>query len=765
MVGVSESLLQNALNLRRAGRLGDAARIYEDLLATEPGNFEALHALGIIRYQTGQIEDAERLIGKAVAMKPEAHDAHYNRACLLQKLSRPEDALAAFDRAVSLKPDYVEALVNRASVLTALKRHDDALASLDQVLALRSSIAEVWNNKAGALTALNRSEEALASYDRAVALKPGYVEAWKNRGILLITLGRAQDALESFDKVLGLDSNNSQALRSRADILFVLKRSEEAAASYQKYLAQKLDDADAWTQHGIALIELNRHGDALGSFGKAITLDPANADAWNHRGHVHFALKRFEEAAHDYARALSLAPDLPYGLGYLAQSRLRSCDWSQIEEDRRKIAAGLREGRRVIDPFGNLIVSDSLEDQLQCARIEMAQSNSAGLPRFWQGESYRHDRIRLAYLSADFRPHPVAFLIAGVFEHHDKSRFEMTAISFGPDDRSEMRTRISSAFDRFIDVRSQTDIEVAALLRQMEIDIAVDLTGFCEHGRPEILSYRPAPLQVNYLGFPGTLGADIIDYIIADQIIIPPRQSHLFSEEVAYLPNSYQANDRKRRIAAHTPTRSEVGLPAIGTVFCAFNNAYKITPEMFDVWMRLISAVEGSVLWLLGDNPAAIRNLKHEAELRGIASDRLIFAPRVGPEEHLARFRLADLFLDTLPYNAHTTASDALWAGVPVVTCQGSTFAGRVAGSLLSAVGLSELVTDSIANYEALCLKLGRDGEALSRLKQELVFKGLDCRLFDTMRFTRHLEAAYMQMRLKAQRGERPKSFSIEDRP
>ncbi len=760
-MGVSESLLQNAMNLRRAGRLADAARIYEGLLRDQPGNFEALHALGIVRYQTGQIEEAERLIGEAISIKSDAHDAHYNRACLLQKLSRPEDALAAFDRAVSLKPDYVEALVNRASVLTALKRHEDALASLDQVLALRPSIAEVWNNQAGALTALNRPEDALASYDRAVELKPGYAEAWKNRGVLLVALGRAQDALESFAKAIGLDPSNSQALRGRADILLLLKRNEEAAASYQKYLAQKPDDADGWTHLGIALIEMNRHGEALASFDKAVALDPVNADAWNHRGHVHFGLKRFDDAAHDYERALSIAPELPYGLGYLAQSRLRSCDWSHIEEDRRKIGAGLREGRRVIDPFGNLIVSDSLEDQLQCARIEMSEPASANVPRLWQGESYRHDRIRLAYLSADFRPHPVAFLIAGVFEHHDKSRFEMTAISFGPDEPSEIRTRISSAFERFIDVRSQTDLEVAMLLRQMEIDIAVDLTGFCEHGRPEILGYRPAPLQVNYLGFPGTLGADTIDYIIADRIIIPARLSHLFSEQVVYLPDSYQANDRKRRIAPRTPTRSEAGLPASGTVFCAFNNAYKIMPNIFDVWIRLLSTVEGSVLWLLGDNPSAIRNLKREAELRGVALDRLIFASRVSPEEHLARFRLADLFLDTLPYNAHTTASDALWAGVPVVTCQGSTFAGRVAGSLLNAVGLLELVTESMDDYEALCLKLGRDGEALSRLKQELAVKRLDCPLFDTLRFTRHLEAAYGQMWLKAQRGEKPRSFAL----
>jgi predicted O-linked N-acetylglucosamine transferase (SPINDLY family) len=383
------------------------------------------------------------------------------------------------------------------------------------------------------------------------------------------------------------------------------------------------------------------------------------------------------------------------------------------------------------------------------------------MPRLWQGERYAHDRIRIAYLSADFRPHPVAFLIAGVFEHHDKSRFETTGLSFGPASDSDIRKRMASAFDHFIDVRNESDFDIATRMRRMEIDIAIDLTGFCEHGRTEILAFRPAPVQVSYLGFPGTTGADFVDYIIADSTIIPKDHAQHFSEKVVYLPDSYQANDRKRRVAPRAPSRREAGLPDDGTVFCAFNNAYKITPPIFDLWMGLLKEVEGSVLWLLGDNPGAIRNLALAAEARGVPARRLIFAHRVAPDEHLARFGLADLFLDTLPYNAHTTASDALWTGVPVVTCMGEAFAGRVAASLLKAAGLPELITGSLEDYGALALKLGRDRDGLKGLKEKLALTRLSCPLFDTARTTRHLEAAYAEMWRRQLQGQAPLGFTI----
>ena len=758
---MSDPRLQNAMQLRRAGRLADAARIYDEILASEPRHFDALHSLGIIRYQSGQIEDAERLIGLAVEINPAAHDAHYNRACLLQKMNRHEAALASFDHALSLKPDYLEALVNKANIMAALQRHGEALTTIDKVISLNPNIPEVWSNRAAALIGLKSHEQALESYNRAVALRPSYAQAWKGQASVLMALGRPLQVLECFEKILALDTKDADALRGSAEILLFLKRNQDAVAFFERYLALKPDDGSAWANCGVALIESERHADGLSALDKAVALNAANADAWNHRGNVLFQLKRYDEAATSYERALAIVPDLPYVAGFLAQSRLRCCDWSHIEEDRTRIAAGLSAGRPVIDPFGNLIVSASPHDQLRCARIAIAESTPADAPRLWQGERYTHDRIRIAYLSADFRPHPVAFLIAGVFEHHDKKRFETIGISFGPPGDSDIRKRMSGAFEQFVDVRNESDFDVATLLRRMEIDIAIDLTGFCEHGRTEILGFRPAPVQVNYLGFPGTSGAGFVDYIIADRTIIPPDQAQFFSEQVVYLPDSYQANDDKRRIASRTPTRREAGLPDDGTVFCAFNNAYKITPPIFDIWMDLLREVEGSVLWLLGDTPAAISNLAREARARGIPPGRLIFAPRVPPEEHLARFGLADLFLDTLPYNAHTTASDALWTGVPVVTSMGEAFAARVAASLLKAAGLPELVTGSLEDYRAVAFELGRDRTALKRLKERLTLAQSASPLFDTARFTRHLEAAYAQMWRRRQQGEAPGSFTI----
>ncbi|HEX3483611.1 MAG TPA: hypothetical protein VHT51_01035, partial [Micropepsaceae bacterium] len=379
----------------------------------------------------------------------------------------------------------------------------------------------------------------------------------------------------------------------------------------------------------------------------------------------------------------------------------------------------------------------------------------------WHGEAYRHDKIRIAYISTDFRAHAVAFLIVGCFEHHDKSRFETTAISLHPDDGSETRQRIVAAFDRFIDVQAMSDAAVAAKLRELEIDIAIDLNGYTGDARTGILGHRPAPVQVNYLGYPGTMGAPYMDYLIADPMVIPSQDRVHYSEKIVYLPHGYQANDRKRRIAERTPTRHEAGLPETGFVFACFNNTHKIGPEMFDIWMRLLRDVEGSVLWLFEDNAEAAHNVKRETVARGVSAERVIFAPRVMPPEHLARTRLADLFLDTLPYNAHTTASDALWMGLPIVTCPSTTFPSRVAASLLHAIGMPEMVTSSLAEYEALAGALARDPVRLAAIKAKLIRNRDTEPMFDTARFTRYLEAAYTGMWERHQAGLPPESFAI----
>jgi protein O-GlcNAc transferase len=370
--------------------------------------------------------------------------------------------------------------------------------------------------------------------------------------------------------------------------------------------------------------------------------------------------------------------------------------------------------------------------------------------------------IRIAYFSADFHEHPIAYLAGGMFEHHDRSRFETIAISFGPAADSSMRRRLMRSFDRFIDVRAQSDQAIIELVGSLQVDIAVDLKGFTQDARIGIFAKHPAPIQVNYLGYAGTLGQTCWDYIIADRFVIPEGVRHNYAEHVVYLPETFMVTDQARNISERTPSRQDEGLPESGRVFCCFNNSFKITPDVFGVWMRLLQKIDGSVLWLSSTSTSGANNLRLEAQARGVSPDRLIFAPKTRLiEDHLSRQRLADLFLDTPYYNAHAMAADALWAGVPVLTCSGLTFSSRVAGSLLKAVGLPELITHSIADYESLALELGRDPGLLASIRQKLACHRETYPLFNTARYTRHMEAAYAKMWERLQRGERPESFEI----
>jgi len=527
--------------------------------------------------------------------------------------------------------------------------------------------------------------------------------------------------------------------------------------------ALKLDpnSPELWSNRGTAQVLLGRREAALESFDRALRLKPDFWGAVVHRAHILFELQRYAEAIPAYEMLLARDPGHAYSAGNLVFCRLQCCDWSTLGRDRDAILSQLRAGQRVVPPVLSAALLESPADQLAAAKI-IARDKFPPAPPLWRGETYRHDRIRVAYVSADFHAHATAVLMAGVFEAHDRSRFETIAISFGRDDGSPLRARLVRSFDRFVDVRGQSDADIARLMRAMEIDVAIDLKGYTSEARPAVFSFRPAPVQVNYLGFPGTMGAPFIDYLLADPIVAPAAHKPFYSEQIVWLPDTYQANDRSREAADAPMDRASVGLPPSGFVFCSFNNSYKIEPRVFDVWMRLLRNVEGSVLWLLDDNATATSNLKREAAARGIDPARLVFAPRRPFPEHLTRHRLADLFLDTLPYNAHTTASDALWMGLPLVTCKGPTFAGRVAASLLHAAGLSELVTETLEDYEALALRLGRDPAALASIKGRLAANRDTMALFDAARFTRHLEAAYATMHERRQRGLRPEGFAVD---
>jgi predicted O-linked N-acetylglucosamine transferase (SPINDLY family) len=562
----------------------------------------------------------------------------------------------------------------------------------------------------------------VASYERALAVKPGYVPALNNRG----------------------------------NALLALNRTEEALASYVQALAIRPDNAQALTHVGNLLQGLGRHEEALGSYERALAIRPDHVEALNNRANVLLDLKRFDEALASYARALSHGPDYPHLPGNWVHTKMKVCDWTGLSAAFDRLAGDTAAGKPVISPFASLGTPLSSSLQRKCAELLIEAKFPAATTAGSTTVTARHDRIRLGYFSADFCEHPVAHLAAELFERHDRTRFEVIAYSFGPQVRDAMRVRLEAAFDQFFDVHSRTDQEIAQMARERGLDIAVDLMGFTRNARTGVFAARAAPVQVNYLGYPGTVGADYIDYLIADPTLIPEEQRGCYTEKISYLPHTYQVNDTLRTIADRTFTRQEAGLPEEGFVFCCFNNNWKITPGVFDLWMQLLQQVSGSVLWLFEDNPTAGRNLRAEAARRGIAAERLVFAPRMNQPEHLARHRLADLFLDTLPYNAHTTGSDALWAGLPVLTCLGETFAGRVAASLLKAVGLPELITDTPQAYEALALELASNAPKLAALRQRLAANRPTQPLFDTALFTRHIEAAYTAMWQRHQAGLPP---------
>ncbi len=543
--------------------------------------------------------------------------------------------------------------------------------------------------------ALARPEEALADLERAIALRPRFAEAHANRGNALSELRRYGQASASFARSVELDP----------------------------------DYAGAYCGRGTMLMDLQQYGKALADYDRAIALDPRHAFALGNRAFALRMLGRPEEACRDLTRVLELSPRHPYAEGGRLHFQLQCCDWTDLEQRIVQVRSSLRAGNEAALPFHFLGMSASPAEQLDCARVFAKAERIEAPTAAGATGTHRHDRVRVAYLSADFHEHATAYLTAELFERHDRRRFEVFGVSYGQDDGSPMRDRLRRAFDRFVDAREMNDREVAEWMRAQEIDIAVDLKGYTADARTGILMHRPAPVQVNYLGYPGTLGLPYIDYIVADAFVIPIGDERWYSERVVRLPDSYQVNDSRRAIDDHTPSRADLGLPGDGFVFCCFNNSYKILPDVFTVWMRLLASVPGSVLWLLADNEAVTRNLRREAARRGIAPERLVFAPRAKLDAHLARQRRADLFLDTLPCNAHTTASDALWAGLPVLTCAGSTFAGRVAGSLLHAAGLGTLVTHTLEDYEALALTLATTPTLLASLRAKLARERNGCAL------------------------------------
>lgn len=711
-----ERKLQEAMQHHRRGELDRADQLYRGVLVQQPGNVPALHMLGILCFQKGLAADAAKYLSAAVDQQPGNPILHCNLGTALEKLGRLDDALGCQDKALSLVADYAEALHNRANVLLLLQRPQEALASADRAIRLRPDMAEAHFVRANAMAAIGQLGEAVHGYDTTLRHRPNFPEALSNRGATLLKLSRVAEALASFEKALAINPRYPDALLN----------------------------------YGNALRELKRSREAIDCFDRVLAINPDVAEAWNNRGNALADLKRLPEARDCYRRAIELRPSYTHALvQYFINSR-QICAWQGLDDLEQDLLARLERGDFDGPPFAILSLCDDPRLQRTAAEafVRSNTANLASTPPVPPRPSARGgtDRIRLGYMSSDFGEHPIAYLVAELIELHDRSRFDVIGLSTGQKDDSGMRQRMTRAFDKWIDASGQPDAVLQATIRQAGIDILIDLGGHTKASRHFALAGRPAPVQVSYLGYIGASGAPYLDYVIADRYAVPEAEAQNFGEQLVYLPDTFQVSDRRRAVAEQKPSRTDCGLPETGFVFCCFNATYKINPTVFDAWSRILLAVPDSTMWLLAYDAVSEKNIRREAQARGLSADTLVFAQRVPYPDHLARIDLADLFLDTWPYNAGATANDALWVGLPVLTLSGRSFASRMGGSMLRAAGLPELVTDKVADYEARAISLATDRQLLASLRQRLNDGRLTNSLFDTDRIRAHIEAAYSRM-------------------
>ncbi len=692
-------------------------------------NVQHTLARAVAAHQAGDLAGAEFLYKLVLSSDKKQFDALHLLGVIEAQRGNLEEARRQLTAAVRTRPNSLEAQINLGGVQVELREDEHALKTLTRVLSLDPRSVLAHNNLSIVLRRMRRFEEALAHAEQAVSLNPSYADAWNNRANVLYDLKRLDEAWESYGRALTLNPRLAEAYLGRANLFS----------------------------------ERDQLRDALAEYDKALAVKPTMIEAWGSRALVCERLGNFAEALAANAKIRALKPETELVEGAYFVNKLQICDWTDYEAEQAHILAEIRRGVLVIGPFQSLSL-DATSADLHQITTSLMQKEMPASPAVWRGERYEHHRIRVAYLSADFREHPVSHLLAGVLARHDRSRFEPIAISFRPRgaNPSPMRQRLETQFERFIDVDHLDDDGTAELMRDLEIDIAIDLMGHTLKSRPRLYALRPSPVQVNYLGYAGTFGSAHMDYIIADRCVIPEDDRRYFSEKVAYLPHTFMPGDNRRPIADAPASRSEQGLPEHGFVFCSFNQSQKITPDVYAIWMRLLAAVEGSVLWLTRMNQPAVDNLRRQAQAHGIDGERVLFTRLVDRnEEHLARHRLADLFLNTTPYNSHSTAVDALWAGVPIVTTVGKTFGSRVTASILDAAGLPDLIVPSLAEYETLALKLATDPAMLTSVKERLQQQRKTAPLFDTDGYVHHLEAAYHHMWERAQRGEPPDSFSV----
>jgi len=719
-------LFSIGLELHQIGKLDEAEKYYKAALMKHALFIDALHFLGVIAAQKNQFEAAIALIDQAIAISPNHEGALTNRGLALHRLGQYDAALKDFEHAISVNEHNAQNYYNRGNTLQELKQYEAALQSYDKAIAIDPLNNNVHYNRGNTLQELKQYEAALQSYDKAIAIDPLNAEAFNGRGVTNENLKNYGLAIEGYEKAISIDASYASAYFNLANTLH----------------------------------KLERHSLSLTYYEKSHKLKPKHIDTLINLANTLRMLLQYDKALENYQKALALNPTSPFLAGMALHLKMMMCDWSNFDSDLDCLSTLISDNQAASEPFPILGLLNSPQLQLQLTRNYQAIkfNDVETLPPLG---SYKHkDKIRLGYFSADFREHPVSNLLVELFEKHDSTRFETFAFSFGVNTNDPMRNRLIKAFDHFIDVENNSDLEIAKLSRFHEIDIAIDLGGYTAGSRPKIFATRAAPVQVSYIGYLGTMSTNFMDYIIADKTLIPPELKKFYSEKIAYLP-SYQANTSHRDISEKPVTRTEHGIPEDAFVFCCFNNNYKITPPIFKSWMKILSAVKGSVLYLYSENSWVQKNLENAAISHGIEKERLIFGRRLPLPDYLARYKVADLFLDTFPYNAGTTASDSLWVGTPILTLIGETFSSRMAASLLIAIDMPELIAKSANEYEDLAIKIAQNKILQVDLKNKLQINKLKTRLFDTPAFVQSIEGLYLKMHQRSRENLLPEDIEV----
>ena len=703
------SNLVRAFDLLKKNDFINAKVIYENILAVDKKNFDALFFLAIILINFKNYKKARDLLEQVVLIKPNSADAYNNMGICLEKLNDLDGAIKNYNLAINNRPNFAEAHNNIGVVFQKLRNFDQAILQYKKAITYKNLYLDAYVNLANLFKETKQFEEAIKNYDLAINLNPKLAEVYNNKGNALKEIRKFEEAIKNYDLAINLNP--------------------------------KL--AEVYNNKGNALKEIRKFEEAIKNYDLAINLNPNFAEAYFNTATALQDIKNFEKAVLYFEKALLLDKEIPFCKGYLLHAKMLCCNWSGLNELYKEIYNDVEKNRYSATPFGYQAICDDESNLQKCAQLYSSKRFPEVKNNLFSKKVSKNKKIKIGYLCGEFREQATSILMTEVWEKHNKEDFEIIAFDSGWDDKSLRRNRIINAFDKFIDISKVSDLDAAKIIYKEQIDILINLNGFFGTGRPVVFSYRPAGIQINYLGFPGTIGSKYIDYILCDQTVVPPESKKFYNEKIIYLPDSYQANDTKRNISDKKFLREELSLPKESFVFCCFNNNYKITPNMFDVWARLLKKIDNSVLWLIDGNSEATENLKKEAKIRNIDVSRLIFAKRMKLEDHLARHKNADLFLDTLPYNAHTTASDSLWAGLPVLTCLGKAFPGRVAASLLKSLDLPELITYSENEYISKAEELALNPEKLTLIKNKLDTNKFSQPLFNTELFCRNLESAF----------------------